>query len=328
MNEPRYYYLHQNRRFGPMVFPDLRAAAAGGQLTPADLVWKEGQPAWVPGAQVDGLFPNAPETPAVLEAVVIGAASTPADDPGPAAARFYCAENRRRVGPLSFPDLKGRVAAGKLLPADMVWREGTPKWVEALTVPGLFPPAPAPGGEAVAPVIVGDVVMEPVLMAEVSLEAQVVTETGLQAGVVGRPRPSGGETPGWSFWGKPEGRAGDGLKADELIARQCGPGEDLLGRVAGDLFGSWPARKFVAALTSRRLLLVETEAHSFVDDAVKEWTAYPLNAVQVSCTTGLLTSSVTVTLPDSTKFTLNNLPQVAAKRFESQFNLLQEGHLI
>jgi len=51
---------------------------------------------------------------------------------------FYSVGDTRQ-GPVTEDDLKGLVADGRLRPGDLVWRDGMPDWVEARTVPVLFP---------------------------------------------------------------------------------------------------------------------------------------------------------------------------------------------
>lgn len=61
---------------------------------------------------------------------------------------FYSVGDTRQ-GPITEDDLKRLVADGRLRPADLVWRDGMPDWVEARTVPALFPPPavePLPNG--------------------------------------------------------------------------------------------------------------------------------------------------------------------------------------
>ncbi len=60
---------------------------------------------------------------------------------------YYAAAGARR-GPVTGTQLKSLVESGVLRPNDLVWREGMPAWVEAATVPGLFP---APVGARAAP---------------------------------------------------------------------------------------------------------------------------------------------------------------------------------
>lgn len=59
---------------------------------------------------------------------------------------FYSVGDSRQ-GPVTELDLKGLAADGRLKPTDLVWKDGMPDWVEARTVPVLFP---APNVEALA----------------------------------------------------------------------------------------------------------------------------------------------------------------------------------
>jgi hypothetical protein len=61
----------------------------------------------------------------------------------PAAPQFYFIQNGQRFGPLTLKQMHERVTSHQLLPEHLVWREGTPQWVTAQEVSGLFPQAPA-----------------------------------------------------------------------------------------------------------------------------------------------------------------------------------------
>jgi hypothetical protein len=72
---------------------------------------------------------------------------------------FYSANGSRR-GPVTAAQLKAQVESGVVRSNDLVWREGMPAWVEASTVPELFPkttlakappPVPAPAPAAPPP---------------------------------------------------------------------------------------------------------------------------------------------------------------------------------
>ena len=60
--------------------------------------------------------------------------------------RWYYAHGARRLGPFTARELSGLAAAGKLLPADTVWKEGMEKGVLAEKVKHLFPQAQAGAG--------------------------------------------------------------------------------------------------------------------------------------------------------------------------------------
>ncbi|MFM7108781.1 MAG: RDD family protein [Planctomycetaceae bacterium] len=57
------WYVGRNgERSGPFSETELREQAARGQIGPADLVWREGMPAWVAASTIPGLLPAAPAT--------------------------------------------------------------------------------------------------------------------------------------------------------------------------------------------------------------------------------------------------------------------------
>jgi hypothetical protein len=58
------------------------------------------------------------------------------------APRWFIARNKEKVGPFAAGDLKQLATFGLLQPGEYVWAEGTKRWVEAASLPGLFP---APG---------------------------------------------------------------------------------------------------------------------------------------------------------------------------------------
>lgn len=51
-----WYYIHEGRQYGPVSGAEIKKLAAGGQLLPTDLVWKDGMPEWVPASRIKGLF--------------------------------------------------------------------------------------------------------------------------------------------------------------------------------------------------------------------------------------------------------------------------------
>jgi GYF domain 2 len=60
--------------------------------------------------------------------------------------RWYYAHGARRLGPFTARELSDQAAAGKLLPADTVWKDAMEKGVLAERVKNLFPQAPAGAG--------------------------------------------------------------------------------------------------------------------------------------------------------------------------------------
>jgi hypothetical protein len=47
-----------------------------------------------------------------------------------------------QLGPISEDALRALAASGRLLPTDLVWREGMPAWQPAASIPGLMSSAP------------------------------------------------------------------------------------------------------------------------------------------------------------------------------------------
>ena len=68
---------------------------------------------------------------------------------------WYYVVNGSQVGPVTLAGLQAATAAGRVGPTDLVWQDGTPDWVAARTVPGLFlstpPVPPAPTTDAAYP---------------------------------------------------------------------------------------------------------------------------------------------------------------------------------
>lgn len=60
---------------------------------------------------------------------------------------WYIAQNRQRLGPFSATQLQQLAQIGQLRATDMVFRDGTSRWVPASSVPGLFQ-TPPPGVSA------------------------------------------------------------------------------------------------------------------------------------------------------------------------------------
>ncbi|HSI35451.1 MAG: DUF4339 domain-containing protein [Phycisphaerae bacterium] len=54
-----WYYSQGGQQIGPVTSQQMKDLAAGGQLSPNDLVWKDGMPEWTSAARVRGLFPGA-----------------------------------------------------------------------------------------------------------------------------------------------------------------------------------------------------------------------------------------------------------------------------
>src|SRR4051812_21882464 len=71
-----WYYSKGSNRVGPLPLEALVDAAQSGTLQPADYVWSDGMPAWVPADSVPDLFSTATPHP-LLARIVAG----PGDQP-------------------------------------------------------------------------------------------------------------------------------------------------------------------------------------------------------------------------------------------------------
>jgi hypothetical protein len=74
---------------------------------------------------------------------------TPPPLPQPPAASYFYAENGKPVGPVTLAEIQAKIAAGVIKPDTLVWKSGTPSWVEARRLTEIAPlfagtPAPAP----------------------------------------------------------------------------------------------------------------------------------------------------------------------------------------
>ncbi len=54
------------------------------------------------------------------------------------AAEWYYAKGNQKFGPVESAELRRLASASVLLPEDLVWKEGQPKWVRASSIKGLF----------------------------------------------------------------------------------------------------------------------------------------------------------------------------------------------
>ncbi len=59
----QWYYMRDGQQHGPVSSAELRQLANSGQLSPDDLVWKEGASKWIPAGSVKGLFPAVTNEP-------------------------------------------------------------------------------------------------------------------------------------------------------------------------------------------------------------------------------------------------------------------------
>lgn len=88
MSQVEWYYARDNQQTGPVSAVELKQLAAAGDLSPDDLVWREGMAEWAPARNVRGLFEAAPapvaEQPAETPSAPAATATEPAE-PSPVA---------------------------------------------------------------------------------------------------------------------------------------------------------------------------------------------------------------------------------------------------
>jgi hypothetical protein len=58
-----WHYLKGDEEFGPVSTSELKALASSGELSPADMLWKDGMDEWKPASGLKGLFPPVSSTP-------------------------------------------------------------------------------------------------------------------------------------------------------------------------------------------------------------------------------------------------------------------------
>jgi GYF domain 2 len=147
-----WHYQRGSKTQGPVLASRLKQLASRGELSPTDLVWKDGMPKWVPAQKLKGLFPAPTAGGNGASAQVTPATVNPTLKPtpmlvhpaGPSDPRFYCLVDGKPFGPLTWKEMQGHVASGQLELMDQVWVEGAPQWVAAQTIRGLFPKTAVP----------------------------------------------------------------------------------------------------------------------------------------------------------------------------------------
>jgi hypothetical protein len=72
MADQWHYQTRGGKQVGPVSGTELRQLAASGQLSPTDLVWKDGMGAWVPASSIKGLFNSNPAPLLVSAAPSVG----------------------------------------------------------------------------------------------------------------------------------------------------------------------------------------------------------------------------------------------------------------
>jgi hypothetical protein len=58
-----WYYAKNKQKVGPVTEAQLQELVRSGELSPTDMVWKQGMAKWQPAGAVDGLLPQSPPAP-------------------------------------------------------------------------------------------------------------------------------------------------------------------------------------------------------------------------------------------------------------------------
>ena len=80
MDTGKWYYARAGQQAGPVDLNTLKSLISAGQLSSADMVWRDGMPQWAPAGHIPDLFPNrAPEPPPLPQAPLAYATPQPRD---------------------------------------------------------------------------------------------------------------------------------------------------------------------------------------------------------------------------------------------------------
>ena len=60
----------------------------------------------------------------------------------PMSSKWFWAHDGQKNGPVESTEIHALARSGRLLPTDLIWKEGLADWVEARKVKGLFPDGP------------------------------------------------------------------------------------------------------------------------------------------------------------------------------------------
>ena len=139
----QWFHANGGQQQGPVSTEQLKQLAASGQLHPGDPVLKDGMGQWVEARKIKGLFPAQPmSSPQGLQHPPQPEATPP---------QWFFLNAGQQQGPVSAEQLKQLAGEGRLLPSDLVWKEGMAQWAEAKNIKGLFPPPPLPPAAIAGP---------------------------------------------------------------------------------------------------------------------------------------------------------------------------------
>lgn len=125
----QWYLLRNGQQIGPISSKQLQQVATSNQMTPEDLVWREGYADWVPAKRVKGLFAAAHDELPIAQDIAVQQSAVPSfAAQATAAPLWYYRKGDSVFGPIPEDGLKAMHVAGSLRPGDFVRREGTQQW--------------------------------------------------------------------------------------------------------------------------------------------------------------------------------------------------------
>lgn len=136
-----YFIRVRGRILGPYDVAQLKTLRARGQFSRANEVSTDRQ-AWQSAGTIEHLFASPAKTDKRQEASPDSVAAPSRPAPATAtrtdAAGWYYAVGTEQYGPVSLLDLRGVMAAGKITPNDLVWKDGLVDWTPFRDVPELW----------------------------------------------------------------------------------------------------------------------------------------------------------------------------------------------
>jgi GYF domain 2 len=153
--------------------------------------------------------------------------------------RWFIARNKEKVGPFTPADLKQLATFGLLGPGEYIWTDGASKWVEAASLPGLFPRAGqkkywlALGGQMRGP-YVGDQIKAALNTGQLQLDILACAEGGDQWQALGQQAEFASFVPAALNPSRAQLLTGT-LDMEEAVLHLAGKGGDMLARLISTL---------------------------------------------------------------------------------------------
>jgi phage shock protein PspC (stress-responsive transcriptional regulator) len=95
--DDQWFYTRNGQKNGPVAGSALKQLARVGQLSVADLVWREGMSEWAPASEVKGLFPESvvAVAPPPLPVSPLAVADAPATNLDERYGSVYCSSDQK-----------------------------------------------------------------------------------------------------------------------------------------------------------------------------------------------------------------------------------------